>query len=79
MNIKNAEELGATVRSTRKRLNVTQKELAMTSGTGLRFLIDLEKGKPTCQVAKVLQVLNALGLCVALTSAHVAAQEGDQT
>jgi len=32
------------------------------SGTGLRFIIDLEKGKPTCQIGKMLQVLNALGL-----------------
>ncbi len=78
MNIKNSKELGASVRSMRKRLNVTQKELAMTSGTGLRFLIDLEKGKPTCQVAKVLQVLNTLGLRVELTSVHGAAQESAQ-
>ena len=41
---------------------VTQKDLAMTCGTGLRFIIDLEKGKPTCQIGKTLQVLQALGL-----------------
>jgi predicted transcriptional regulator len=41
---------------------VTQKELAMTSGTGLRFIIDLEKGKPTCQLGKVLTVLHTLGI-----------------
>ena len=76
MNIKNSEELGATVRLTRKRLNVTQKELAMTSGTGLRFLIDLERGKPTCQIAKILQVLQALGLRVGLTAISDASPEG---
>ena len=40
----------------------------MTSGTGLRFVIDLERGKPTCQIGKILQVLQALGLRVGLTA-----------
>jgi HTH-type transcriptional regulator / antitoxin HipB len=62
MNTENTQELGAVIRARRRGLNVTQKELAMTCGTGLRFIIDLEKGKPTCQVGKALQVLHALGL-----------------
>jgi hypothetical protein len=40
----------------------------MTSGTGLRFIIELEKGKPTCQLSKVLTVLNTLGITIKLTS-----------
>lgn len=59
---KNPEQLGAAIRARRKQLKVTQKNLAMTCGTGLRFIIDLEKGKPTCQIGKILQVLKALGL-----------------
>jgi hypothetical protein len=43
-------------------LKVTQKDLSMTCGTGLRVIIELEKGKPTCQIGKILQVLQALGL-----------------
>jgi predicted transcriptional regulator len=35
------------IRESLKRLGVTQKDLALTSGTGLRFVIDLEKGKET--------------------------------
>jgi y4mF family transcriptional regulator len=62
MEIKSTEQLGAEVRARRKQLEVTQKELAMTCGTGLRFIVDLEKGKPTCQTGKTLQVLQALGL-----------------
>lgn len=62
------ERIGDMVRSTRKRMDVTQKDLAMTSGTGLRFIIDLEKGKPTCQVGKVLTVLHTLGIKIALVS-----------
>ena len=62
MDTKNPEQLGALIRARRRQLNVTQKDLAMTCGTGLRFIIDLEKGKPTCQIGKTLQVLHALGL-----------------
>ena len=57
-----SEQLGLMVRATRKQLGITQKELALTSGTGLRFIIDLEKGKPTCQIGKVLIVLQTLGI-----------------
>ena len=64
MKIRNTEQLGAVARARRKQLKVTQKELAMTCGTGLRFIVDLEKGKPTCQTGKALQVLQALGLVV---------------
>ena len=58
----NPEKIGELVCSTRKSMGVTQKNLAMTSGTGLRFIIDLEKGKPTCQLGKVLTVLHMLGI-----------------
>ena len=60
--IKNSLDLGAVIRAERKRLGVTQKELAMAAGTGLRFLIELEKGKPTARVEGVFKVLQALGL-----------------
>lgn len=61
------EQIGELVRSTRKAIGVTQKDLALTSGTGLRFIIELEKGKPTCQLGKVLTVLQTLGIKLALT------------
>jgi HTH-type transcriptional regulator/antitoxin HipB len=59
-------EIGQIVRESRKRLGVTQKDLALTSGTGLRFVIDLEKGKETCQIGKALTVLKTLGIKIAL-------------
>ena len=62
MNFRNPKQLGAAIRARRKQLKVTQKDLAMTCGTGLRFIVDLEKGKPTCQIGKTLQVVQALGL-----------------
>jgi len=48
-------------------MGVTQKDLALTSGTGLRFIIELEQGKPTCQLEKTLTVLNTLGVRIELT------------
>jgi y4mF family transcriptional regulator len=61
------QEIGQMIRESRKRLSVTQKDLALTSGTGLRFVVDLEKGKETCQIGKVLIVLQTLGIRIALT------------
>ena len=62
-----AKQIGEEVKAVRKGLGVTQKELALTSGTGLRFIIELEKGKPTCQLGKVLTVLNTLGIAIKMT------------
>ncbi len=58
------EQVGEVVKSARKSLGVTQRQLALTAGTGLRFVIDLEKGKRTCQLGKTLAVLNTLGVAV---------------
>jgi y4mF family transcriptional regulator len=69
------EQLGKIIRETRKTLRVTQKDLALTSGTGLRFVIDLEKGKETCEIGKALSVLQTLGIKLTLTPPPSAAQE----
>ncbi|MGB3227118.1 MAG: helix-turn-helix transcriptional regulator [Saprospiraceae bacterium] len=60
------QSIGEIVKKTRKQLGATQKELALTSGTGLRFISELEKGKPTCQIGKVLTVLQTLGINLSL-------------
>jgi HTH-type transcriptional regulator / antitoxin HipB len=60
-------QIGQLIRDTRKKLGVTQKDLALTSGTGLRFIIELEKGKETCEIGKVLAILNTLGIKITLT------------
>ena len=60
------EEIGQAVRIARRSLGVTQRQVALAAGTGLRFVIDLEKGKPTCQLGKTLAILNTLGVEVAL-------------
>jgi HTH-type transcriptional regulator / antitoxin HipB len=60
-------QIGKLIRDTRKRLGVTQKDLALASGTGIRFIIDLENGKETCEIGKVLAILNTLGVKITLT------------
>lgn len=62
-----AKDIGQIVRKARKAMKVTQQELALTSGTGLRFIIELERGKPTCQLEKTLNVLNTLGVRIEMT------------
>lgn len=69
-------ELGQIVRNTRKKLGATQADLALTSGTGLRFIVDLEKGKETCQIGKTLTVLQTLGIRISLTPPAAAADPG---
>jgi HTH-type transcriptional regulator / antitoxin HipB len=61
-----AKDIGKLVRSTRKSLAVTQENLALTSGTGLRFIIDLEHGKPTCQLEKTLTAVRTLRIKIEL-------------
>ncbi|MCD9014233.1 type II toxin-antitoxin system Y4mF family antitoxin [Parachryseolinea silvisoli] len=61
-----AEAIGNLVKNTRKNLGINQKDLALSAGTGLRFIIDLEGGKPTCQLGKVLTVLKTLGITAQL-------------
>ncbi len=66
--IANSQELGTTIRAERKRLNVTQKQLAMVAGVGLRYLIELERGKPTARMEGVFKVLQSLGLTLSVTA-----------
>jgi HTH-type transcriptional regulator/antitoxin HipB len=61
-------DFGAAVRSARRALKLRQAELAAAAGVGLRFLVELEAGKPTVHLGKVLAVLDALGLECEITS-----------
>lgn len=57
-----ASAFGSLIRSRRKALNMRQDQLALATGVGRRFLIDLEAGKPSCQLGRSLVVAQALGL-----------------
>jgi y4mF family transcriptional regulator len=53
--------LGASLRSARKALGLTQAQLALASGVGTRFVVELEAGKPTLRIESVLRVVQSLG------------------
>lgn len=60
--VSDPESLGNLIRTKRKEMKLTQQELAGASGTGLRFISELEQGKSTCQIGKIMQVLEMLGV-----------------
>jgi y4mF family transcriptional regulator len=53
--------VGRYLRQKRKALNLTQPDLALKAGVGLRFVRDLEQGKTTLRMDKVNQVLRLFG------------------
>ncbi|MEA2947257.1 MAG: hypothetical protein QOI40_2587 [Alphaproteobacteria bacterium] len=57
-----ASGFGSLIRARRKTLKMRQDQLALATGVGRRFLIELEAGKPTCQLGRSLLVAEALGL-----------------
>lgn len=59
--IRTTEQLGDTLRAARKHLGLTQPQLALAAGVGVRFIVDLEAGKPTLRLENVLRVIDALG------------------
>ncbi|MSQ70915.1 MAG: transcriptional regulator [Betaproteobacteria bacterium] len=54
--------LGQAARSARKQLRLTQPQLALAAGVGVRFIVELEAGKPTLRLENILRVLHALGV-----------------
>lgn len=59
---RSAREFGAAIREKRKALGLTQTELAARSGTGERFIVELESGKPSCQFEKALILARTVGI-----------------
>ena len=59
-------DIGEIIRTERKAQGLRQDELAAASGVGLRFIVELERGKPTVQLGKVLAVLDALGCTLSI-------------
>ena len=62
MKIKTTKDIAILIKTERKKQNLTQTELAGLCNVGLRFIVDVEAGKETCQISKVLKVLDILGI-----------------
>ena len=59
--IRSPQQLGCALRAARKQLGLTQPQLALASGVGVRFIVELEAGKPTLRLENVLRVIDVLG------------------
>jgi len=64
--VRTVPEPGKLVQATRKAQGLTQVGVAGLAGFGNRFVVDLERGKETIQMQKVLDVLDLLGLDVTI-------------
>jgi HTH-type transcriptional regulator/antitoxin HipB len=65
--IKTTKELGTEMRKARNLLGLTQSQLALAADVGIRFIVDLESGKPTLRLEHVLRVIDTLGGQISLT------------
>ena len=57
-----SDSIATFIRENRKAAGLTQKEFALRSGLGLRFIHDLERGKETVRLDKVNQALAMFGM-----------------
>lgn len=62
MYIKDTADIGKAIHTSRKNSGLTQDQLAIANGLGRRFIIDIERGKETCEIGKVLRVLQSCGI-----------------
>jgi y4mF family transcriptional regulator len=70
--VSDAKTLGVLIKQVRKSQGLTQEQLAAGCGLGRRFVVELERGKATAHIGKIMQVLAALGLTL-----HLVDRKGD--
>jgi len=63
-------QLGERLRSARRARGLRLDDVALAAGVGIRFVSELERGKPTARLAETLRVIDALGLRLRLDDAH---------
>ncbi len=65
--VKTASDFGDAIRKARRQEHLTQRQLALSVGTGERFIVDLENGKETVRLGKALEVATAVGIKISMT------------
>ena len=60
--------IGSLVKETRKAQGLSQSDLAGISGTGRRIISEIENGKTSVSIGKLLLILKALGLTLLATN-----------
>ena len=58
------DNISSFVKAKRKELGLTQERLAIYAGTSAKFIVDLESGKTTLKLDKVLAVLKVFDSCL---------------
>lgn len=66
MELNSVKDLATLVKQQRKKMGMTQSEASALCNVGTRFLSDLENGKPTLQIDKVLSVAKLFGLKISV-------------
>ena len=67
MIVSNTAQLGGFLKERRRQLCYTQAFVSEVSGLSISFISDVENGKPTVELGKVLYLANLLGLDLLLT------------
>lgn len=63
--------LGKAIQDTRRKKNIRQSDLADITGTSVKFISDIERGKETIQMDKAFALLRALGLKLYVTPGSI--------
>jgi y4mF family transcriptional regulator len=66
-NFSSTAEFGAALRAARRARGLRLEDLALGAGVGIRFVSELERGKPTARLGEALQVAAALGVQLSIT------------
>jgi HTH-type transcriptional regulator / antitoxin HipB len=69
--ITNPAELGAALRAARRARGLRLEDVAAGAGVGVRFLSELERGKPTSRLGETLRVASSLGLRISIENPDV--------
>ncbi len=64
-------ELGAVLKDRRRQQKMRQSDLAALAGTGIRYIVDLENGKPTARIGPALKLIEWLGLEVTIREKRI--------
>ncbi|MBQ9044128.1 MAG: helix-turn-helix transcriptional regulator [Eggerthellaceae bacterium] len=71
--VQSPADIGSLIRKRRKKLGYTLAEVAEANSCSIRFLSEVERGKPGANIGQILQIANSLGLDFAI------AERGDGT
>ena len=69
--IHSTEDLGTALKHRRKKQKMTQSDLVALAGTGVRYIVDLEKGKATARIGPALKLIEWLGLEVTIREKRI--------